>query len=541
MKCYSGKSVFPGIAFGRLYVLYRPELKADKSPSGNPDVEWVAFKKAKQQADIELEILFNKTLEEFGEEEANIVDIQRMMLEDGDFLEAVENFITHDNNRAAFAVSKAGKQFAEYFASLEDSYMNARSADIADVSQRLVKILLGGHSNAGPGVPSIVAADDLSPSEMLQFDKKYLQALVTRRGSLNSHTAILARTLKIPALVQVADISLDSRMNELPAVVDSHEGKVYFEPDEETKRGLEDLQRRDHEAALSLESFRGLPTITKDGHRIKLFANIGSVEDMESALSEDAEGIGLFRSEFLYLDRNDYPGEEDQFEVYRRVAERMGERKVIIRTMDIGADKKADYLGLEPEENPALGYRAIRICFAQPDMFKTQLRAIYRASAFGNIGIMFPMITSVWEVCRCKAAAAEAVKELTSCGIHTGIVELGIMVETPAAALISCELAQEVDFFSVGTNDLIQYTLAADRQNEKLAVFADPHHPAILRLLKMIAENAHEAGIWTGICGELAADPELTYEFLKMGYDELSVSPAFILELRKRIRNIELS
>ncbi|MDR1898932.1 MAG: phosphoenolpyruvate--protein phosphotransferase, partial [Treponema sp.] len=482
--------------------------------------------------------IYEKTKAEIGEEDANIIDVQRMILEDGDFLEAVENLIRGESCRAAHAAARAGRQFAEFFAGLDDPYMRARSADMADVSRRMVGLLLNKRESFTLREPSVVVAEDLSPSETLQLDKKLIRAFITRRGSTNSHTAILARTFKIPSLVQT-DIPLDDGIDGRPMAVDGHEGFVYLEPDEETRQRLEARKRRDEEERRELEQVRGLPTVTRGGRKVELFANIGSVEDMEAALKEDAEGIGLFRSEFLYLGREDLPGEEEQFNAYRAVAEGMGGRKVVIRTMDIGADKQAAYLGLGKEENPALGYRAIRICFDRPDLFKTQLRAIYRASSYGKIAVMFPMITSLWELQHCKKTAAEVRQELSREGIVAGDVELGIMIETPAAALCAAELAREADFFSVGTNDLTQYTLAIDRQNEKLSRFMDTHHPALLRLLRMTVEGAHAGGIWAGICGELAADPEMTETLIEMGYDELSVSPAFILGTRKRIREMK--
>ncbi|MDR0588939.1 MAG: phosphoenolpyruvate--protein phosphotransferase [Spirochaetaceae bacterium] len=539
MKVYSGKGVFPGIAFGIAWLFKRQELSIDESPSLSPKDEWALFEAAKKQTDEELEALFEKTKAEIGEEDANIIDVQRMILEDGDFLEAVEDLIKNESCRAAHAVARAGKRFADFFASLEDPYMKARSADMADVSRRIVELLLGKRESFVLHEPSVIVAEDLSPSETLQLDKKLIRAFVTRRGSTNSHTAILARTFKIPSLVQ-AEIPLDDSMNGKAMAVDGHGGAVYLEPDEETLSRLETRQRRDEDARRELERMRGLPTVTRGGRKLELFGNIGGVEDIEAALNEDAEGIGLFRSEFLYLGREGPPGEEEQFNAYRRVAERMGGKKVVIRTMDIGADKQASWMGLEEEANPALGYRAIRICYDRPDLFRTQLRAIYRASAYGTIAVMFPMITSLWELQQCRKTAEEVRRELSDEGIRTGDVELGIMIETPAAALCAAELAREADFFSVGTNDLTQYTLAIDRQNEKLARFMDPHHPALLRLLRMIVEGAHKAGIWAGICGELAADPEMTETLIEMGYDELSVSPAFILETRKRIREMNI-
>lgn len=539
MKVYSGKGVFPGIAFGIARLFKRQELSIDESPSVSPKDEWALFEAAKKRTDEELEAIYEKTKAEIGEEDANIIDVQRMILEDGDFLEAVEDLIKNESCRAAHAVAMAGKRFADFFAGLEDPYMKARSADMADVSRRIVELLLDRRESFVLHEPSVIVAEDLSPSETLQLDKKLIRAFVTRRGSTNSHTAILARTFKIPSLVQT-EIPLDDGMNGRAMAVDGREGAVYLEPDEETLRRLETRQHRDEEERRELERIRGLPTVTRDGRKLELFVNIGSVEDTEAALNEDAEGIGLFRSEFLYLGRESPPGEEEQFNAYRRVAERMGGKKVVIRTMDIGADKQAAWMGLEEEANPALGYRAIRICFDRPDLFRTQLRAIYRASAYGTIAVMFPMITSLWELQQCKKTAEEVRRELSDEGIRIGSVELGIMIETPAAALCAAELAREADFFSVGTNDLTQYTLAIDRQNEKLGRFMDTRHPALLRLLRMIVEGAHQAGIWAGICGELAADPEMTETLIEMGYDELSVSPAFVLETRKRIREMNI-
>jgi phosphotransferase system enzyme I (PtsI) len=510
----------------------------DESPSASPEEEWAAFEAAKKRADDQLAALFEKTSREIGEEEALIIDIQRMMLEDGDLNDAIEQSIRKESRRAAHAVAMAGKQFSELFASLDDPYMKARAPDVADAAGRLTAILLGKKPDLAIDRPSVIVAEDLSPSETLQLDRQFIRAFVTRKGSTNSHTAILARTLRIPALVQ-SDIPLAGEIEGKEAAVDGHEGLVYLEPDGKTLERLALRRKQDSEKAELLEKARGLPTVTRGGRSMGLYANIGSVEDAKAALAADAEGIGHFRTEFLYLGRDSYPGEEEQFEAYRDVAEMMEGRRVIIRTMDIGADKKVDYFGLEGEENPALGFRAIRICFDRPELFKTQLRAIYRAAAFGNVAIMFPMIASLWELRRAKEFAAEARRELLAEGKAAGDVPLGIMVETPAAALLADEFAREADFFSVGTNDLTQYTLAADRQNQKLEPFADPRHPAVLKFLEMIAGSARKAGIWAGICGELASDRELTGRFLDMGYHELSVSPAFILEMRSRIREMD--
>ena len=540
MEQYQGRSVFAGIAFGKIFVFQRPEFTVDVTPAEDTGTEWDHFLRAKEQVDTELGALFEKLRDEASEESAMIIDVQRMIMEDGDFNETVERYIKKEACRAACAVSRAGKEFSDIFASLDDPYMKARSPDIADVSQRIVRFLLGVEREIKLGFPAVVVADDLSPSETLQIDKNLVRAFVTRRGSVNSHTAILARTLGTPSLVQT-EIPLDPAMNGREAAVDAHAGKIYLEPEPSLRKELEARQENDRERGRLLETMRGLPTVTKDGRKIELYANIGSIEDMELARAQDAEGIGLFRSEFLYLGRNKLPSEEEQFAVYRAVAEGMGGRRVIFRTLDIGADKKTDYLTLTEEENPALGCRAIRLCLDRPDIFKTQLRALYRAAAFGKAAIMFPMIASLWELRCCKEMAAAAREELSAQDMRFGQAELGIMIETPAAVLISAELAKEADFFSVGTNDLIQYTLAVDRQNDALKRYADPHHPAVLRLLQITAESAAAAGIWAGICGELAADRELTGTFIAMGYRELSVSPAFILGMRKQIREMDLS
>jgi len=538
MKYYSGKSVYPGIAFGVAFLFQKSHFIIDETPAEDIQSEWDRYVKAKQHADAELDFLFQKTIKEIGEDEAGIIDVQRMILEDEDFIEMVKAHIMEEAHRADYAVSKAGKHFSETFAALEDPYMRARAPDFMDVTQRMVRILKGGKEENKIAEPSIIIADDLSPSETVQLDKSLIRAFVIRQGSANSHTAILARTLRIPSLIQ-SDIPLDMEYNGRLAAVDAHSGKLYIEPDETVIRELESMLDEDKKEEAELAKLRGLPSVTEDGIEVNVFANIGGPEDLEAVLANDAEGIGLYRSEFLYLSGDNYPGEEEQFKAYRKVAECMHGRTVIIRTMDIGADKNIPYFGLEPEENPALGFRAIRICFDRPDLFKTQLRAIYRASAFGNVSIMFPMITSLWELRRCKEAAAQVREDLASKGVSFGNVPLGIMVETPAAALIADELAREADFFSVGTNDLTQYTLAIDRQNEKLEQFSDPHHPAILKLLGMIAESANRAGILAGICGELASDPELTETFVQMGYKELSVSPGYILRTRQKIRGIK--
>jgi phosphotransferase system enzyme I (PtsI) len=461
-----------------------------------------------------------------------------MMLQDDDFLEDVHTLIREHSARAAYAVEQVGKQFYDQFAALDDPYMQARAPDIADLSRRLVSVLTGSDTAFALTVPSVVVAEDLTPSDTLSLDKTLIRAFVTRKGSTNSHTAILARILKIPSLVQ-SDIIVDKKFDGRPAAVDGHAGHVYINPDEATEQRLRKQEDADKAEEKSLEKLRGLPTVTKSGKKIELAANIGSVEDLKAVVANDAEGIGLFRSEFLYIGRSSYPTEEEQFTAYKLAAEALNGKRVIIRTLDIGADKQAAYFGLPEEENPALGYRAIRICLDRTDMFKTQLRALYRAAAFGKIAVMFPMITSVWELKRCKELAAEAKAELEKEGKKTGTIELGIMVETPAAAVCAEDLAKEAEFFSVGTNDLTQYTLAIDRQNAGLEKYLDVHHPALLKLLANIAKSARDAGIWAGICGELASDPEMTAKFIEMGYHELSVSPPFILSLRKRIRDME--
>lgn len=540
MNCYSGKSVFSGIAFGRAYVLKKAIPELDKSPCMSADEEIGTFRVALQTADRELEELYGTVLEETGEEEALVVDLQRNILQDGDFHDTVINFIKDESNRAAWAVSRAGKQFSSLFQSLDDPYMNARSADILDAADRVVAILLGIRRTVILKEPSVILAEDLSPSQTLQLDKTLVRAFVTQKGSSTSHTAILARSLAIPAIVQ-AEMVLHDDMHGKEVAVDAHEGLVYLEPDEETQKRLEARRRDDDRIKNELHAYRNLQTRTKDGVQIGLYANIGGVEELKDVLENGAEGVGLFRSEFLYLGRNELPSEDEQFEAYRQAAETLQGRRVVIRTLDIGADKQAEYLGLAEEDNPALGCRAIRFCFTRPEILITQLRALYRASAYGKVAIMFPMIASVWELKKLKETAKQVQNDLDAEGYETGTPELGVMIETPAAALIADELAKEADFFSVGTNDLTQYTLAVDRQNDKLAEYADTHHPAVLRLLEMTANSAKKAGIWAGICGELAADQELTGLFINMGYSELSVSPAFILDMRKNILEMDVS
>lgn len=530
-----GRSVFSGVAIGPVYAFERVSAPARHVPVLDEATELSRFHTAKETAASQLRALYEKTRREIGEDEAMIIDVQMMMLDDGDYNDTVEEGIRGGSGADA-AVAAAGRQFSEFFASLDDPYMKARAADVRDVSQRLSDILCGREGVPALTEPMVLVADDLTPSETVALDKNNILAFVTRQGSANSHTAILARIMNIPSLVQ-ADVPSGEKLHGRMIAVDGFTGEYFLDPDEATVARLREKRRADTEQRRALDAVRGLPSVTKSGRQVRLYANIGGPEDVPAVLFNDAEGVGLFRSEFLYLGRDDYPSEDEQFEAYRKAAEQMGGKPVIIRTLDIGADKKADYFGLAREENPALGFRAIRICLERPELFKTQLRAIYRASAYGKVAVMFPMIISADETKRALALAAEARAELAARGIVVDEIERGVMIETPAAVMVSAELAKLVDFFSVGTNDLTQYTLAIDRQNEQLDKFYDPHHPAVLEMLRVIAKNAHAAGIWAGICGELAADAELTDTFLKMGYDELSVSPPFILELRKRIRD----
>lgn len=538
MKVFRGKGVFPGIAFGEVYLLLNRKAAVSDAPAEDAAAEWERYLSAKKRAADELTALYEKTKAEAGEEAAEIVDVQRLMLEDGDFNESVENMIKQSRHNALYAVSQAGKQFSEIFASMDDAYMKARANDVRDVSLRIENVLLGTSSAYKFDRPVIVVADDLTPSETLQLDKSKVRAFVIRQGSASSHTAILARIMNIPCIVQ-AELTLESSMSGKEMAVDGERGLCWLEPDEQIRSELTAKQKDERERREQLNAMRGLPTVTGGGRKIMLYANIGEAADLPAVLENDSEGIGLFRSEFLYLGRGDYPSEEELFSAYRSAAEGMNGKRVIIRTLDIGADKKADYFKLDDEENPALGLRGIRVCLERPELFKTQLRAIYRAAAYGNIAMMFPMIVSLWEVRLCKKLAEEAREGLVSEGIEVGEVELGVMMETPASVMEADSLAAEVDFFSVGTNDLTQYTLAVDRQNNKLDRFFDPHHPAVLEMLRIIAKAAVDKGIWAGVCGELAADPAMTKTLLDMGYSELSVSPAYTLELRKRIREMD--
>ena len=534
------KSVFGGVSIGKIMFYKRNEKVIKRTHVDDVDAEWKRFCDAKDTAVSQLKELYDKAIEDVGEANAMIFEIHQMMLEDLDYLESIENIIRTQEVNAEFAVATTADNFAQMFAAMDDAYMQGRAADVKDVSERVLDILCGVSGGMKEMTePCIIAADDLAPSETVQLDKSKVLGFATMYGSSNSHTAILARTMNIPAVIGLGE-DLLTKYDGKMAVIDGFTGMLYIDPDEETMKVMEEKRAKDQEQKALLEQLKGKENVTKSGQKINVYANIGNVSDVGAVLKNDAGGIGLFRSEFLYLENSDFPTEEQQFAVYKQVAENMAGKKVIIRTLDIGADKQVDYFGLDKEENPALGYRAIRICLTRKEIFKTQLRALYRAAMFGNISIMFPMIISVAEVHEIKAIIAEVKEELKNEGIpFKDDVELGVMIETPASVMISRELAKEVDFFSVGTNDLTQYTLAIDRQNAKLDKFYDPHHPAVLAMIKMAADNAHAEGAWIGICGELGADLELTEEFLKMGLDELSVSPAMVLPLRKRIRECE--
>lgn len=537
MITLTGKSVFGGVAIGRIAFYKRNEITIKRTHVDDIEGEVKRFETAKEKAVAQLQELYNKAMEDVGESNAMIFEIHQMMLEDLDYVESIVNIITTQKVNAEYAIGTTADNFAAMFQAMDDAYMQGRAADVKDVSERLLQVLSDNSTDAMKmDEPAIIAADDLVPSETVQLDKEKVLSFITMHGSANSHTAILARTMNIPAVISLGE-DLKKEYDGKLAIVDGLEGKVYIEPDAKTMEAMQEKQRKDQEQKELLEQLKGKENITKSGQKVNLYANIGNLADVGAVLKNDAGGIGLFRSEFLYLESETYPTEEQQFSVYKTVAENMAGRKVIIRTLDIGADKQVDYFGLCKEENPAMGYRAIRICLTKPEIFKTQLRALYRASAFGQIAIMFPMIISVNEVRRIKDIIEEVKKELTEEGIaFRENVELGIMIETPAAVMVSRELAKEVDFFSVGTNDLTQYTLAIDRQNQKLDAFYDSHHPAVLEMIRMAAANAHAEGKWIGICGELAADLSLTETFLEMKIDELSVAPGMVLPLRKRIR-----
>ena len=540
MEQIFGKGVSKGVAAGPISFYRRASGVIPRHEVSDTAAELERFRTARETAKEQLAKLYDKALAEAGEDAAMLFEAHQMMLEDLDFVESIEGMIENDRVNAEAAVSDTGAQFAEMFAAMDDSYMQARAADIRDISARVISILTGeGESGIVSDVPCIVAADDLAPSETVQLDKSLILGFITSAGSANSHTAILARTMGIPAIISAGD-ALQPEMEGKYAIIDGQTGEAVIEPDDAERERL--LKKQAKEKALKelLDQLKGKPNVTKDGRNVMVYCNIGSPADIDAVLQNDGGGIGLFRSEFLYLQGSDYPTEDEQFEAYKTVAERMGGRRVIIRTLDIGADKQADYFHLDKEENPAMGLRAIRICLTRPEVFRTQLRALYRASAYGKIAIMFPMITSVWEVQEIKRICRNIRAELAEEGVPMADkVELGIMIETPAAVMMSAELAREVDFFSVGTNDLTQYTLAVDRQGVGLDRFFDAHHPAVLRMLRMAAENAHKAGIWIGICGELGADAELIETFLSMGIDELSVSPSAVLPLRSAIRSID--
>ena len=534
MQVYNGKSVFGGIAIGKISVYQKGEQQVKRVKIADADAEMERYADAKDAAVEQLQKLYDKALKEVGEANAAIFEIHQMMLDDDDYNESVENIIRTQMVNAEYAVAATADNFAQMFASMDDDYMKERAADVKDISERLLAILQGSESNkVDTNEPVIIVADDLAPSETVQLDKDMVLSFVTVHGSLNSHTAILARTMAIPALIGTEALPLNASVDGKLGIVDGFNGKIYVDPDENILTEMKAKQQEDLEKKQLLQTLKGKENITLDGQKVMLYANIGNIKDLATVIQNDAGGIGLFRSEFIYLEREDYPTEEEQFQIYKTVAETMAGKRVIIRTLDIGADKQCDYFNMEHEENPALGCRAIRICLTRPEIFKTQLRALFRASAYGKLAIMYPMITSVKEVHRIKEIVEEVKAELAEQGIEFAIPEQGIMIETPAAAMVSDELAKEVDFFSVGTNDLTQYTLAIDRQNTKLDEFYDAHHPAVLRMISMVAENAHKAGIWAGICGELGADTTLTQEFLAMGIDELSVSPGSILPIRK--------
>ena len=539
MQVATGKSILGGVAIGPLRVYRKEETQTAAASSLTVEEELARFDAAREKAKEQLRALYDKALEEVGEENAAIFEIHEMMLEDDDYIDAVKSIVENQGATAEYAVATTGDNFAAAFADMEDAYMKARATDVRDVSGRVVNILSGAEEQDALGdEPAILVADDLTPSETVQMDKSKLLGFITRYGSANSHTAILARTMNIPALIGVDyDESWDGKL----AVLDGYNHCVYVDPAPELLSAMEDKRKDDLKQEALLQGLKKKPNVTLDGREVKVYANIGNAGDVGLVLQNDGGGIGLFRSEFIYLNSQDFPTEEEQFAIYKRVAETMAGKKVIIRTLDIGADKQADYFGLDKEENPALGYRAIRICLTRRDIFKAQLRAILRASAFGTVSVMFPMIISVREIRDAKDVLEECRRELRERGVAMGEVEIGIMIETPAAVMLADELAEEVQFFSLGTNDLTQYTLAIDRQNPKLDAFYDAHHPAILRMIRQTVEAGHRHGCWVGICGELGADLTLTETFLRMGVDELSVSPPAILPLRKKIRSLDLS
>lgn len=536
MQVYSGKSVFRGIAIGKISVYRKNEQQVKRVRTEDTKGELARYEAAKAAAIEQLQELYQKALKEVGEANAAIFEIHQMMLDDGDYNESVENIIETQKVNAEYAVAVTGDNFAQMFRAMDDDYMRERAADVKDISERVLSILNGGQKGkVVTDEPVIIVADDLAPSETVQLEKDMVLSFVTAHGSVNSHTAILARTMAIPALIGTEELPLDDTVDGKLAVVDGLNGKIYVEPDAQTLEEMKKRRQEELEKKELLQLLKGKENVTLDGKKIMLYANIGNIKDLATVIQNDAGGIGLFRSEFIYLEKDRYPTEEEQFSIYKTAVETMAGKRVIIRTLDIGADKQCEYFKMDKEENPALGYRAIRICLTRPEIFKTQLRALFRASAYGNLAIMYPMITSLWEVKRIKEIVEEVKAELTAEQLEFGNPQQGIMIETPAAVMMSEELAKEVDFFSIGTNDLTQYTLAIDRQNPKLDKFYDAHHPAVLSMIRMTVENAHKAGIWAGICGELGADTSLTKEFLAMGVDELSVSPGSILPIRKII------
>ena len=539
MQYFQGKSVYKGIVMGPVAVLKKNDYQVKRARIEDPEAEVKRVKEAVEVSKKQLGRLYDKAVREVGEASAAIFEVHQMMLEDEDYLESMENMIRIELVNAEYAAAATGDNFAEMFAAMDDEYMKARSADVKDISERLVRNLSGeGDNDLSSMEPSVIVADDLSPSETVQMDKEKILAFVTVHGSTNSHTAILARMMNIPALIGVP-MDLNSLKTGMMAVVDGFSGQVIFEPEEDVRKETEKRMQEEAEKQKLLEELKGKENITPDGRKINIYANIGSVGDLGYVMENDAGGIGLFRSEFLYLGRNDFPTEEEQFQAYKQAVQTMAGKKVIIRTLDIGADKQVEYFNLGKEENPALGYRAIRICLKQPEIFKAQLRALFRAAVYGNLSVMYPMITSTEEVEKIYAIVAEVEEELKKQEVQYKIPEQGIMIETPAAVMIADELAKEVDFFSIGTNDLTQYTLAIDRQNEQLDDFYNPHHEAVLRMIRMVVENAHKCGKWAGICGELGADLTLTEQFVRMGVDELSVAPSMILKLRKIVREMK--
>ena len=536
MQVYSGKSVFGGIAIGKISVYKKNEQQVKRVRTEDTKGELARYEAAKAAAVEQLQELYQKALKEVGEANAAIFEIHQMMLNDGDYNESVENIIETQKVNAEYAVAVTGDNFAQMFRAMDDDYMRERAADVKDISERVLSVLNGGQKGkVVTDEPVIIVADDLAPSETVQLEKDMVLSFVTVHGSVNSHTAILARTMAIPALIGTEELPLDDTVDGKLAVVDGLNGKIYVEPDAQTLEEMKKRQQAEQEKKELLQLLKGKENVTLDGKKIMLYANIGNIKDLATVIQNDAGGIGLFRSEFIYLEKDQYPTEEEQFSIYKTAVETMAGKRVIIRTLDIGADKQCEYFKMDKEENPALGYRAIRICLTRPEIFKTQLRALFRASAYGNLAIMYPMITSLWEVKKIKEIVEEVKTELTAEQLDFGNPQQGIMIETPAAVMMSGELAKEVDFFSIGTNDLTQYTLAIDRQNPKLDAFYDAHHPAVLSMIRMTVENALKAGILAGICGELGADTSLTKEFLAMGVDELSVSPGSVLPIRKII------